>query len=60
MLDVEDYYMCVSVLGLNDEEETALIELMMCAVRQAAEGTPPTARALGKKVEERRGEHKSD
>lgn len=41
----------VCVLGLNDDEEAALIELMMCAVRQAAEGTPPIARALGKKVE---------
>ncbi|KAB5554165.1 hypothetical protein PHYPO_G00047050 [Pangasianodon hypophthalmus] len=35
--------------GLNDDEEAALIELMMCAVRQATEGTPPTARLLGKK-----------
>lgn len=43
------------VLGLNDDEEAALIELMMCAVRQATEGTPPTARALGKKVEGGRG-----
>lgn len=41
--------MCV--LGLNDDEEAALIELMMCAVRQATEGTPPLARVLGKKVE---------
>ncbi|XP_060757256.1 cohesin subunit SA-1 [Neoarius graeffei] len=36
--------------GLNDDEEAALIELMMCAVRQATEGTPPLARALGKKT----------
>lgn len=42
---------CVCVLGLNDDEEAALIELMMCAVRQATEGSPATARALGKKVE---------
>ncbi|XP_053505502.1 cohesin subunit SA-3 isoform X1 [Ictalurus furcatus] len=35
--------------GLNDDEEAALIELMMCAVRQATEGSPATARALGKK-----------
>lgn len=42
---------CLPVLGLNDDEEAALIEQMMCAVRQATEGTPPTARALGKKVE---------
>ncbi|KAF7698315.1 cohesin subunit SA-1 isoform X2 [Silurus meridionalis] len=35
--------------GLNDDEEAALIELMMCAVRQATEGTPPTASAPGRK-----------
>ncbi|KAL7849918.1 hypothetical protein SRHO_G00192670 [Serrasalmus rhombeus] len=35
--------------GLEDDEEAALIELMICAVRQAAEATPPTSRALGKK-----------
>lgn len=52
--------MCVFVLGLNDDEEAALIELMMCAVRQATEGAPPTALALGKKVEERRREHETD
>uniref|UniRef100_A0A6Q2Y989 Cohesin subunit SA n=1 Tax=Esox lucius TaxID=8010 RepID=A0A6Q2Y989_ESOLU len=36
--------------GLLDEEEGALIELMMCAVRQAAEGHPPVGRAQGKKI----------
>ncbi|KAJ8014700.1 hypothetical protein DPEC_G00018370 [Dallia pectoralis] len=36
--------------GLVDEEEVALIELMMCAVRQAAEGHPPVGRAQGKKI----------
>lgn len=46
--------MCVCVLGLNDDEEAALIELMMCAVKQATEGSPATARALGKKVERER------
>ncbi|KAI4871356.1 hypothetical protein NFI96_026581 [Prochilodus magdalenae] len=35
--------------GLDDDEEAALIELMICAVRQAAESTPPAQRALGKK-----------
>ncbi|KAL6475866.1 hypothetical protein MHYP_G00143650 [Metynnis hypsauchen] len=35
--------------GLEDDEEAALIELMICAVRQAAEATPPTSRAVGKK-----------
>ncbi|KAL0973621.1 hypothetical protein UPYG_G00207250 [Umbra pygmaea] len=36
--------------GLVDVEEGALIELMMCAVRQAAEGHPPAGRAQGKKI----------
>ncbi|KAL7861045.1 hypothetical protein AOLI_G00173940 [Acnodon oligacanthus] len=35
--------------GLEDDEEAALIELMICALRQAAEATPPTSRSLGKK-----------
>ncbi|XP_062332798.1 cohesin subunit SA-3 isoform X2 [Osmerus eperlanus] len=36
--------------GPSDEEEGALIELMMCAMRQAAEVHPPVGRAQGKKV----------
>lgn len=32
------------------EEEGALIELMMCAIRQAAQATPPVGRTQGKKV----------
>eukprot|EP00064_Thunnus_orientalis_P013981 superscaffoldBa00002361_g14022 len=36
--------------GLMYEEEGALIELMMCAVRQAAQATPPVGRTQGKKV----------
>ncbi|AWP11782.1 putative cohesin subunit SA-1-like [Scophthalmus maximus] len=36
--------------GLLDEEEGALIELMMCAIRQAAQGTPPVGRTQGKKM----------
>lgn len=32
------------------EEEGALIELMMCAVRQAAQATPPVGRTQGKKM----------
>ncbi|KAL2088594.1 hypothetical protein ACEWY4_015493 [Coilia grayii] len=34
---------------LGDDEETALIELMMGAIRQAAEATPPERRTQGKK-----------
>ncbi|CAJ1058981.1 cohesin subunit SA-1 [Xyrichtys novacula] len=36
--------------GLSYEEEGALIELMMCAIRQAAQATPPVGRSQGKKV----------
>ncbi|KAF0039963.1 hypothetical protein F2P81_008198 [Scophthalmus maximus] len=36
--------------SLLDEEEGALIELMMCAIRQAAQGTPPVGRTQGKKM----------
>ncbi|XP_029918342.1 cohesin subunit SA-1 isoform X2 [Myripristis murdjan] len=32
------------------EEEGALIELMVCAMRQAAEANPPVGRAQGKKI----------
>nr|XP_019937625.1 PREDICTED: cohesin subunit SA-1-like [Paralichthys olivaceus]XP_019937710.1 PREDICTED: cohesin subunit SA-1-like [Paralichthys olivaceus] len=36
--------------GLTDQEEGALIELMMCAIRQAAQTTSPVGRAQGKKL----------
>ncbi|XP_032383518.1 cohesin subunit SA-2 isoform X1 [Etheostoma spectabile] len=36
--------------GLMYEEEGALIELMMCAIRQAAQATPPIGRTQGKKI----------
>ncbi|KAK2848661.1 hypothetical protein Q5P01_008495 [Channa striata] len=36
--------------GLVYEEEGALIELMICAMRQAAQGTPPVGRTSGKKI----------
>lgn len=36
--------------GLKYEEEGLLIELMVCAMRQAAEVTPPVGRSLGRKV----------
>ncbi|XP_029113462.1 cohesin subunit SA-1 isoform X2 [Scleropages formosus] len=36
--------------GLKDEEEGALIEVMICAVRQAAESHPPVSRAPAKRV----------
>lgn len=37
--------------GLMDEEETALIDVMMCAMRQAAQATPPVGRSQSKKVD---------
>ncbi|GAA6223099.1 cohesin subunit SA-1-like [Lates japonicus] len=36
--------------GLMYEEEGALIEMMMCAIRQAAQATPPVGRIQGKKI----------
>ncbi|TNN73085.1 Cohesin subunit SA-1 [Liparis tanakae] len=36
--------------GLMYEEEGSLIELMMCAIRQAAQATPPVGRTQGKKI----------
>ncbi|XP_041652997.1 cohesin subunit SA-1 [Cheilinus undulatus] len=36
--------------GLMYEEEGALIELMMCAIRQASQATPPVGRVQGKKI----------
>ncbi|XP_033895231.1 cohesin subunit SA-1 [Acipenser ruthenus] len=35
---------------LSDRQETALIELMMCTIRQAAEAHPPVGRGTGKRV----------
>ncbi|KAM6923540.1 cohesin subunit SA-2 [Xenentodon cancila] len=36
--------------GLMYEEEGALLEMMMCAIRQAAQATPPVGRSQGKKM----------
>ncbi|XP_038642815.1 cohesin subunit SA-2-like isoform X2 [Scyliorhinus canicula] len=36
--------------GLTDQEESALIELMVCSMRQAVEGHPPIGRTSGKKL----------
>ncbi|XP_033127030.1 cohesin subunit SA-2-like isoform X1 [Anneissia japonica] len=35
---------------LDDRQETALIEIMVCAVRQAAQGHPPVGRGSSKKI----------
>ncbi|XP_017162670.1 cohesin subunit SA-1 isoform X2 [Poecilia reticulata] len=36
--------------GLMYEEEGALLEIMICAIREAAEATPPAGRSQGKKI----------
>ncbi|XP_061581993.1 cohesin subunit SA-2 [Cololabis saira] len=36
--------------GLTYDEEGVLLEIMMCAMRQASQATPPTGRAPGKKM----------
>lgn len=40
----------VSCAALTDRQETALIEIMLCTVRQAAECHPPVGRGTGKRV----------
>lgn len=36
--------------ALTDRQETALIEIILCTVRQAAECHPPVGRGTGKRV----------
>lgn len=43
-------HLSVLLSGLMYEEEEALIDLMMCAIRQAVQATPPVGRTQGKKV----------
>lgn len=52
-------YLCVThqsllivgfVVVLGDRHESALIELMVCTIRQAAEAHPPVGRGTGKRV----------
>jgi len=38
------------VVVLGDRHESALIELMVCTIRQAAEAHPPVGRGTGKRV----------
>lgn len=43
--------LCVCVVSvLGDRHESALIELMVCTIRQAAEAHPPVGRGTGKRV----------
>lgn len=46
-----NYYVYVRThTALTDRQETALIEIMLCTVRQAAECHPPVGRGTGKRV----------
>ncbi|KAM8835623.1 cohesin subunit SA-2-like [Synchiropus picturatus] len=36
--------------ALSDRQETALVEIMLCAIRQACESHPPVGRGTGKRV----------
>lgn len=38
--------------AMSDRQESALIELMVCTIRQAAEAHPPVGRGTGKRVSE--------
>ncbi|KAJ0049771.1 hypothetical protein NL108_003532, partial [Boleophthalmus pectinirostris] len=40
----------LSDTGILDEEEGALIELMVCAIQRASQATPPVGRTQGKKI----------
>ncbi|XP_078693251.1 cohesin subunit SA-2-like isoform X3 [Branchiostoma floridae x Branchiostoma belcheri] len=39
---------------LTDQQETSLVEIMTCCIRQASEGIPPIGRASAKKVQTNR------
>ncbi|KAG7269026.1 hypothetical protein CRUP_010741 [Coryphaenoides rupestris] len=41
---------CEQGQGLSYQEEGALLELMLCTIRQAAQVTPPVGRAKGKRM----------
>uniref|UniRef100_A0A8B9D114 Cohesin subunit SA n=1 Tax=Anser brachyrhynchus TaxID=132585 RepID=A0A8B9D114_9AVES len=44
--------LCCSLpsIAMSDRQESALIELMVCTIRQAAEAHPPVGRGTGKRV----------
>lgn len=52
--ELKDWDVMTSLLlqegGVEDKLESAMIDIMMCAVRQAAEATPPTTRSQKKTV----------
>ncbi|KAI2656638.1 Cohesin subunit SA-1 [Labeo rohita] len=53
-VEPKDWELMTSLLlqesGVEDKLESALIDIMMCAVRQAAEATPPSTRAQKKNL----------
>ncbi|XP_052471002.1 cohesin subunit SA-1 isoform X2 [Carassius gibelio] len=52
--ELKDWELMTSLLlqesGVEDELESALIDIMMCAVRQASEATPPSSRVQRKNL----------
>lgn len=46
----EHLSVCVCFPALTDRQETALVEIMLCTIRQAAECHPPVGRGTGKRV----------
>lgn len=46
-LTLSDYFFSPA---LTDRQESALIEIMLCTIRQAAECHPPVGRGTGKRV----------
>ncbi|KTG03684.1 hypothetical protein cypCar_00032125 [Cyprinus carpio] len=53
-VELKDWELMTSLLlqesGVEDELESALIDIMMCAVRQASEATPPSSRVQRKNL----------
>ena len=47
MSDDNEFHIC---LALDDRQETSLIEIMVCCVKQAATGESPVGRGPNRKV----------
>lgn len=48
--DIVSNFLFLWFVALTDRQETALVEIMLCAIRQACECHPPVGRATGKRV----------
>lgn len=44
------FFSFLIISALTDKQESALIEIMLCTIRQAAECHPPVGRGTGKRV----------